>query len=52
MEKEEKKVTKKRKKGVIYVDPVTGEKKRVSRTWAAAQRLKGCIIVYDPKFLE
>ncbi|MDR0988630.1 MAG: hypothetical protein LBM06_04100 [Prevotellaceae bacterium] len=30
----------------------TPKKKRVSKTWEAAQRLKGSIIVYDPKFLE
>ena len=29
----------------------TGEKRKVSRTWEAAMRLKGSIEVYDPKFL-
>lgn len=52
MEKAEKTTRNKREKGVILVDPKTGKKKRVSRTWAAAQRLKGSLIVYDPKFLE
>lgn len=28
-----------------------GEKRKVSRTWEAAMRLKGSIEVYDPKFL-
>ena len=27
------------------------EKRKVSRTWEAAMRLKGSIEVYDPKFL-
>lgn len=29
----------------------TGGKRKVSRTWEAAMRLKGSIEVYDPKFL-
>ena len=28
-----------------------GKKRKVSRTWEAAMRLKGSIEVYDPKFL-
>ena len=52
VEGEVKKPKYKRKKGVLWTDPKTGEKKRVSKTWAAAQRLKGSIIVYDPKLLE
>ncbi len=27
------------------------EKRKVSRTWEAAMRLKGTIEVYDPKFM-
>ena len=51
-QKEVKKTKYKRKKGVIWTDPKTGEKRRVSRTWAAMQRLKGSLIVYDPTLLE
>ena len=28
------------------------KKKKVSKTWEAAQRLKGSLIVNDPKFLR
>jgi hypothetical protein len=46
------KTTKKETTEAVAKKVPTPKKKRVSKTLEAARRLKGSIIVYDPKFLE
>ncbi|MDR0891650.1 MAG: hypothetical protein LBN24_03460 [Mediterranea sp.] len=43
---------KKPEEAVATKEKATPKKKRVNKTMEAARRLKGHLIVYDPKFLE
>lgn len=44
--------TARRPKGVLIIDPETGEKRRVSKSWAAAIKLEGSIVVLDPTIFD
>ena len=51
MENEEKKLQEEKVKEATDAPKVDEKKKKPSKTWEAAMRLKGSLIVNDPKFL-